>query len=96
MILVTGGTGLVGAHLLLKLTQGGEPVRATFRSGSKLERVRKLFISEHPEGSHLFEKIEWAEADILNLPQLEKAFEGITHVYHCAALISFDPRDFRK
>ena len=96
MILVTGGTGLVGAHLLLKLTQNEEQVRATYRSGSNLDRVRSLFISEHPQGSHLYGKIEWIEADLLNLPQLEVAFTGIKRVYHSAALISFDPRDFRR
>jgi len=96
MILVTGGTGLVGAHLLLKLTQEEEQVRATFRSKSKLDRVRNLFGSQHPEGSRLFTRVEWVEADLNNLPKLEEAFEGIRRVYHCAALISFDPRDFRK
>ena len=96
MILVTGGTGLVGAHLLLKLTQEEERVRANFRSNSNLERVRNLFISQHSEGSSLFTKIEWVEADLNNLPKMEEAFEGIRRVYHCAALISFDPRDFRK
>jgi nucleoside-diphosphate-sugar epimerase len=96
MVLVTGGTGLVGAHLLLKLTQSGEQIRATFRSGSNLERVRSLFLSGHPEGSELFKRVDWIEADLLNLPKLEEAFEGVRRVYHCAALISFDPRDFRK
>lgn len=96
MVLVTGGTGLVGAHLLLKLTQSGQQIRATFRSGSNLERVRKLFLSEHPNGSDLYQSIDWVEADLLNLPRLEEAFAGVRRVYHCAALISFDPRDFRK
>ena len=86
----------MGAHLLLKLTQNEELVRATYRLGSNLEQVRNLFISEHAQGSHLYEKIEWIEADLLNLPQLEMAFTGIKKVYHSAALISFDPRDFRK
>ena len=96
MILVTGSTGLVGAHLLLKLTQEQDKVRATCRANSNLERVRNLFISQHPLGAQLYEKIDWVEADLLNLPQLEEAFVGIKRVYHCAALISFDPRDFRK
>ena len=86
----------MGAHLLLKLTQEEERVRANFRSNSNLERVRNLFISQHSEGSSLFTKIEWVEADLNNLPKMEEAFEGIRRVYHCAALISFDPRDFRK
>lgn len=96
MILVTGGTGLVGAHLLFKLTQSEARIRATFRSNSNLERVRKFFLTQDKQGDLLFAKIEWKEADINNLPQLEEAFKGVDRVYHCAALISFDPRDFRK
>jgi nucleoside-diphosphate-sugar epimerase len=41
----------------------------------------------------LFEKIEWLEGDILDIPSLEIAFQNIEFVYHCAALISFDPKD---
>ncbi len=96
MILVTGGTGLVGAHLLLKLAQEETRLRATFRPESRLDRVKALFKAQHPSGEALFENIEWAEADLNNIPKLEKAFEGVSRVYHCAALISFDPRDFRE
>ena len=42
------------------------------------------------------DQIEWVEADILDVPALEEAMKGIRQVYHCAALISFDPRDARK
>ncbi|MBT8209441.1 MAG: SDR family oxidoreductase [Eudoraea sp.] len=94
MILVTGGTGLVGAHLLLKLAQEETELRATFRPESNLGRVKKLFIAEHPEGESLFNNIAWVEADLNDIPKLEKAFKGVSRVYHCAALISFDPRDF--
>jgi len=41
----------------------------------------------------LFDKIQWVKADILDISSLEIAFEQVTHVYHCAALISFDPKD---
>ena len=44
----------------------------------------------------LFEKIEWIEADINDIPALEKAFQDITHVFHCAAFISFDPNDLQR
>ena len=43
--------------------------------------------------STLFDKINWVKCDITDIPSLEIAFENITHVYHCAALISFDPND---
>ncbi|MGB7395008.1 MAG: NAD-dependent epimerase/dehydratase family protein [Pricia sp.] len=94
MILVTGGTGLLGSHLLLQLVRDGQRVRAIHRKDSDLERVERVF-GFYGDGG-LFQKIEWVEADITELPALEIAFEGITHVYHAAALISFDPGDYKK
>ncbi|MGL2962355.1 NAD-dependent epimerase/dehydratase family protein [Flavobacterium sp. RSB2_4_14] len=91
MILVTGGTGLVGAHLLLHLTEKGENVRATYRNLSTTEKTKSLFKLHQKEV--LFQKIDWVKADILDIPSLEIAFENITTVYHCAAHISFDPKE---
>ncbi|ESU29727.1 nucleoside-diphosphate-sugar epimerase [Flavobacterium limnosediminis JC2902] len=91
MILVTGGTGLVGAHLLLHLLQENEAVRAIYRSTASTEKTKRLFQTENK--AYLFDKIEWVPADITDIPALEKAFENISQVYHCAALISFDSRD---
>lgn len=94
MILVTGGTGLVGMHLLLELAQADTPVRSTFRSPEKVTEVEAFFAFAKAENA--FKKIVWIQADITDVPLLDLAFEGVTHVYHCAALISFDPYDFQK
>lgn len=91
MILVTGGTGLVGAHLLLHLIENGEKVRAIYRNQNHIQKTKSLF--ELYKKSNLFEKIGWLEADILDIPSLETAFIDIEYVYHCAAFISFDPKD---
>lgn len=91
MILVTGGTGLVGAHLLLQLLQKNEAVRAIYRSKASIEKTRNLFQLENK--LDFFDKIEWLEADLNDIPALEQAFQGISTVYHCAAFISFDPSD---
>jgi nucleoside-diphosphate-sugar epimerase len=91
MILVTGGTGLVGAHLLLHLIDNGEKVRAIYRSVTSIEKTKSLFATYKKES--LFEQIEWIQADITEVPSLEIAFQNIDTVYHCAALISFDPKD---
>jgi nucleoside-diphosphate-sugar epimerase len=91
MILVTGATGLVGSHLLVQLLQENEEVKALFRSEKQIEKVKNVF-SYHNQ-SQLFDKINWAKGDITDIPSLEISFENITHVYHCAALISFDPND---
>ncbi|MDX6191400.1 NAD-dependent epimerase/dehydratase family protein [Flavobacterium sp. Fl-318] len=91
MVLVTGGTGLVGSHLALHLIENGETVRAIYRNPNKIEKTKAVF--ELYKKADLFEKIEWLEADILDIPSLEIAFIGIEYVYHCAAFISLDPKD---
>ncbi len=37
--------------------------------------------------------IEWVQGDILDIASLQKAMQGVTHVFHCAGLVSFAPRD---
>jgi len=91
MILVTGGTGLVGSHLLVALTKAGHRVRAIHRSESSFDAVKKVF-SYDPQGHKLYQQIEWHEANLLDIPRLNDAFKDITVVYHCAAYISFDPK----
>ncbi|WP_029037298.1 NAD-dependent epimerase/dehydratase family protein [Salinimicrobium xinjiangense] len=92
MILVTGGTGLVGSHLLLDLISEGKNVRAIYRTQESLEAVKKVFSYTHPEAEalELFDKIEWQKADITDVPSLAPAFENVDLVYHCAAMVSFD------
>lgn len=91
MILVTGGTGMLGSHLLFKLIAKNIPIRALYRREKKLDVVKKIFsyYSENPESD--FNKIEWVEGDITDIPSLEKVFQDITEVYHCAAFVSFEP-----
>jgi nucleoside-diphosphate-sugar epimerase len=94
MILVTGGTGLVGAHLLLFLTEKKECIRAIYRTGNGIAKTKNLF--QQNNKLPLFENIQWFRADCIDLPRLTNAFQDITTVYHCAGLISFDPKDEEK
>ena len=89
-ILVTGGTGLVGAHLLYHLTKAGYNPIATKRKKSNIENTRKIFRYYSNKSNDLFEKINWVECDILDIIELEKIIQNITHIYHAAALISFN------
>ncbi|MFI1745073.1 NAD-dependent epimerase/dehydratase family protein [Thalassobellus sediminis] len=95
MILVTGSTGLVGAHLLYKLAFNKEKVRAIYRSKHKLNHVKNVFSSYTTDYETLFNSIEWVEADILDIPSLSDAFKDITYVYHCAAFVSFEPDKYQ-
>ncbi|AND63635.1 NAD-dependent epimerase [Flavobacterium covae] len=94
MILVTGATGLVGSHLILKLINSGEKVKALFRTEKNKEKVKKVF--EHYKKEDQFDKINWVLGDILDVPSLEFAFQDIVQVYHCAALVSFEPKEEEK
>ena len=96
MILVTGGTGLVGSHLLFRLASSDESVRAIYRRAHKLDAVKKVFSYYTDQVEHLYNKIEWVEADINDIPALTSAFEGITNVYHCAAFVSFEPDKYHQ
>lgn len=93
MNLVTGGTGLLGSHLLYSLVKAGEKVRAIKRRSNNLETVRKLFEYYSPGEKELFGKIEWVDGDILDVFSLEEAMLGVDWVYHCAAMVSFSPKD---
>ncbi|MEC3906624.1 NAD-dependent epimerase/dehydratase family protein [Tamlana sp. 2201CG12-4] len=95
MILVTGGTGLVGAHLLYKLITQKENVRALYRSESKLANTKHVFSCYTKDYETLFNSIDWVKADILDVPALSEAFNQVTKVYHCAAFVSFEPDKYQ-
>ena len=82
MILVTGATGFLGSELVRQLTGEGKKVRAMKRESSAIPSILA--------GNNL---VEWVIADINDLATLEDIFEDITRVYHCAALVSFNPKD---
>jgi nucleoside-diphosphate-sugar epimerase len=93
MILVSGATGFLGTHLLINLCKNNdENIRALYRSEAKKAYTIKLlntFCSE--KGKKRIKDINWFKADILDIPQLEKAFVGIKKVYHCAAWVVNSP-----
>ena len=80
-ILLTGATGFLGSNVLRILVQKGYNVRALRRANSRMDLV-----------ADIADRVEWLEMDITDIA-LEEAFEGITHVCHCAAVVSFHPRD---
>ena len=96
MIFVTGGTGLVGAHVLYELVLAGKKVKALKRKTSDLEQVVKTFSRYSDVPVKLFERIEWVDGDMLDYFSLENILEGITEICHCAAIVAFDPRERQK
>jgi nucleoside-diphosphate-sugar epimerase len=97
MILVTGGTGLVGTHLLYQLVREGHKVKALLRRGTrpyKTENILNCLLNEKEQ--HLINQVEWVEGDIMDPFSLQQAMHDVDYVYHCAALISFNPREMKK
>ena len=94
MVLVTGATGLVGSHLAIFLLENGQNIRAIYREIKSIDKTKLVF--ELHNKAHLFDKIQWVQADITDIPALDIAFANIEYVYHCAALVSFDPKIFEK
>lgn len=85
LILVTGGTGFIGSYLIRLLIKNGYRVRALRRAGSPMDLVQEVA-----------DRVEWVDADVTDIVTLQDAFIGVTHVCHCAAMVSFHPRDVQR
>ncbi len=96
MAFITGGTGLVGAHLLFDLLQKGTKVRALIRSTSSLSVIEKVFHYYSDRAADLLQKIEWIEGDILDFFLLDDLLHEGEDVYHAAAFVSFNPDDHEQ
>lgn len=92
MILVTGGTGLLGSHLLYELAKNKYKVTALRRSVKNIPGVRQVFSYYTEETEKLLDQITWIDADMLSYQEMLEATSGIDQVYHCAATVSFDSR----
>ena len=91
MIFVTGGTGLVGSHILLKLSQQGKEFKALKRASSSLEICKSIF--SYYKSDDLFTKTNWISGNINDIPSLESGMQDCDMLLHCAAVVSFHPSD---
>jgi uncharacterized protein YbjT (DUF2867 family) len=78
MILVTGGTGFVGSHLIKRLRQEDVPVRAIVRSPDKTQALKDL-------------GVDVVKGDISDTASLEKAATGVERVIHLVGIIQEAP-----
>jgi nucleoside-diphosphate-sugar epimerase len=93
MILVTGGTGMLGAHLMFDLLQKQQRIRAIKRASSNLSMVKKIFSFYTDQFELHFKRIDWVDADLLDYYSIEESLVDIDQVYHCAAMVSFSKKD---
>ena len=74
MILVTGGTGFVGSHIVKRLYREKMKTRCLVRKGSNVKRLNEL-------------GIELAYGDLTEKGCLKKALEGVETVIHLIGII---------
>ncbi len=79
MILVTGGSGLLGTSLIGLLLEQGKEVRAIY--------------NKTPLSNYENSLLQQVQCDILDVTALEEIMAGITCIYHCAGLVSFRKKD---
>jgi len=92
MILVTGATGLVGGNLIWHLLQENDTVTAIRRPTSNLDPLHVIFSSYTSTPGLFLSRIVWKIADVLDEKSTLEAMIGVSIVYHCAAIVSFDPK----
>lgn len=91
MNFVTGATGLIGSHLVLRLAEEGMPVTALFRNEIGKSEVLQLFHFYGKE--NLFPQVEWVKGDVEDVDDMYELTEGMHTVFHCAAIISYHKKD---
>jgi len=95
MILVTGGTGLLGSHLLYELVKRNQPVRALYRTIQNQARTKEIF-SFYETGDSAFNRIEWVKADINDYYAVCNSLHDISLVFHTAGYVTFNDREKKK
>jgi UDP-glucose 4-epimerase len=76
--LITGGCGFIGSHIAEALVERGDRVRILDNLSSGYEANL----------SPIRDRVEFIEGDIRNTADVAGAMDGITHVFHEAALVS--------
>ncbi len=79
-VFVTGATGLLGSHLVKKLTAQHKNIKALYRN----------------EVPFTDSNIEWIKGDLFDIVLLEETLHDVDEVYHCAGKVSFNPKEKKQ
>jgi len=93
-VLVTGGTGFLGTHLIPRLMAQGHQVRMIGRTkpaASNSAPPKAGFAKAEAAATP-----EFLQGDLKNVEVVKQAIEGVEAIIHLAGLVSFKPEDGRK
>lgn len=82
LVLVTGGSGFIAVHIILKLLNQGYCVRTTLRSLSRQDEVKSMLAQG---GATDFANLEFIQADLTSDKNWKEAATGATYVIHVAS-----------
>lgn len=89
MLVVTGATGFLGAHLIMSLLEAGHSPVALKRQNSDLSEFDSIAKFRLGDRTELLKNVAWKTADITDVISLDDAFAGAEYVFHCAAVVAF-------
>jgi len=78
-VLVTGGAGFIGSHLVEELYQDNEVIIIDNLSTGKIENIKPFLTNK---------KVEFINGSVTDLPFLQSAFQGVDYIFHEAAVTS--------
>lgn len=78
MILITGGAGLLGKELITQLLHQGKLIKALY--------------NKTPLANFNSNLVQQIQCNILDVVGLDEVMQGVEQVYHCAAIVSFNPK----
>lgn len=99
MILVTGATGFLGAYFLYFLSEKKKNIRVLKRQSSNFEQIEIAFDILNPEKQlwnsfdDYIKSIEFVNADILDVNEIEDSLKNVDEVFHLAAVVSFSKKN---
>ncbi len=96
MILITGGTGFIGSHLVTELIRQGKRVRVIARDKESVRKTLLTYSFYSPDNPLPDSLIEWYFCDLRNIALHHEIFDDVEYVYHCAGVVKFDGNESRQ
>jgi len=82
LVLVTGGSGFIAVHTIVKLLQAGFRVRTTLRTIARSQEVKEMVLAG---GTDNLDDLSFIQADLTSDTNWQEATTGASYVIHVAS-----------